>query len=269
VGIYKSRRGVRAVVVRIGGASQPTRGTLSTMLVVIAILVAAACSKSPTTPSAPSPAGTSSPPPSPLPPPPTTTRQISGRVISEDGTPVDGATVVLDDGFGQFSAPVVTAGNGFYQASARVQLPPFHYFGTQALITRSGYEETDGWAPGTTDTTQDFRLYRPLTVTAGDAVHLAISPDNSLCGFELEFRCRAIHIQAPTSGTIALDTMADDPANVFWILVGRPVDIQYPFTGTTHAVISVTAGSSALIQIMRPWVIPTLQEFTLKTSRIQ
>ena len=168
---------------------------------------------------------------------------------------------------GFFSVPVFTDRCGVFQASGTVYPPPFNDYGDEVLITRDGYEATDGWAPGTTDVTQDFRLYQPLTVTAGEAVHLTIGPDNSLCGLEIEFRCRPIYIRAPTSGTVVLDTVPDDPGFAFWITVGGPSDVQYPFVGTTHNAVVVPAGSSVVIQVMLDWV-SAPYGFTLRTSRI-
>jgi hypothetical protein len=176
--------------------------------------------------------------------------------------------VVTWDGFaGVYSDPVFTDGSGAFQVSAAVYPPPADDYGNEVVITRNGYEATDGWVPGTTDVTQDFLLYRPLTVTAGEAVHLTIGPDNSLCGWEIEFRCRPIHIRAATSGTVVLDTVPDDPGFAFWIIVGGPYDMQYPFVGTTHNAVLVSEGSSALIQVMTGWV-SAPYGFTLKTSRI-
>jgi hypothetical protein len=231
------------------------------MLSLITIFLATACSDNhTTTPAAPSQVQTSSPAP-------VQTRQINGRVLDEDGKSIEGARVVVWDGFaGVYSAPVLTDGSGVFQASATVYPPPFHDYGDEVLISKNGYEGTDGWVPGTTDVTQDFLLYRPLTVTAGEAVHLTLGPENSLCGWEIEFRCRPIYIRAPTSATVVLDTVPDDPASAFWIFAGGPYDMQYPFVGTTHNAVLVSAGSSALIQVMTGWV-SAPYGFTLKTSR--
>ena len=201
--------------------------------------------------------------PTPGPPAPVQTRQISGRVLDEDGNSIEGARVVVWDGFA--GVPVFTDGSGAFQASAPVYPPPFHDYGDEVLITRNGYEDTDGWVDGTTDVTQDFRLYRPLTVTVGEAVHLTLGPDNSLCGFDLEFRCRPIHIQAPTSGPVVLDTVPDDPGNAIWINLGGPYDVQYPFVGLTHNTVEVPAGSSALIQVMVVGWVSAPIGFTLRT----
>jgi hypothetical protein len=233
------------------------------MLSLITIVLATACSNNHTTPPvAPSQVQTSSPAP-------VQTRQISGRVLDEDAKPIEGARVLVWDGSaGVYSAPVLTDGSGVFQASATVYPPPFHDYGDEVSISKNGYEGTVGWAPGTTDVTQDFLLYRPLTVTAGEAVHLILGPDNSLCGLESEFRCRPIHIRAPTSGVVVLDTVPDDPGGVYWIIVGGPYDVTYPFVGTTHNGVLVSEGSSALIQVMEYWFAAAPSGFTLKTSRI-
>ena len=176
--------------------------------------------------------------------------------------PVAGATMTA---YG--SSPFVTDSSGSYHTSATVPPPPFHYFGTSVTIAKAGYEDTHGWAAGTGDTTQDFRLYRITSVTAGETLRLTLSSENSLCGLDDEFRCRAIHILVPSTGTLVLDTLTADPATPFWISLGGPADVHYPHQGVTHVTRSLTGGSTVLIQIMRPWQpLPTPLEFTLRTS---
>src|SRR6266849_2110049 len=130
-------------------------------------VLAAACSSNRTTTPSPS-APVQSPLPAPV-PAPTTTRQISGRVLDEDGIPLSGATVAIPGSPASSSSPAVTDGNGFYHTSATVPAPPSLTFGTEVTITKAGYEDTHGWAAGTGDTTQDFRLYRIMSITAGEA----------------------------------------------------------------------------------------------------
>jgi hypothetical protein len=37
---------------------------------------------------------------------------------------------------------------------------------------------------------------------------------------EVSFVCRIVHVTVPTSGTLVLDAIADDPANTFWLSIG-------------------------------------------------
>jgi hypothetical protein len=227
-----------------------------------ALMLAAACGGDPTAaPSAPTPVASN---PSSAPQPPTpVTRHLNGLVLDESGMPLPGARVEV---FSASSSPAVTDGNGYYDLAAMLMVSG-HVFGTDVTITKAGYEDTHAWVPGLDDLTQDFRLYRIMNITAGQSVHLAITPDNSLCGFEEEFRCRTLHVVAPSSGTLVLDTIADDPSTAFWIVIGDRFNVQYPFRGVIHISVSMNEQSTATVQILRPWQAPLApQGFMLETS---
>lgn len=234
-------------------------------LALSAIVLAGACSGHPApAPSAPSPAPNPSQPPRPSPTP--VTRHLNGVVRDENGVPVPGARLEM---FASSSAPVVTDGNGYYDMAAAL-LVSGQVFGNELTITKAGYETTHAWVPGLDDTTQDFRVYHVLTLAAGDSVHLAIDPDNSLCGLDDEFRCRTIRVVMPSSGTLALETIADDPSNAFWLAIGESFQFQYPFALRTQISTSMAAGSTVPVQVLRPWQAPPApQGFTLKTSESQ
>jgi len=168
--------------------------------------------------------------------------------------------------FSSSSSPVVTDGNGYYDLAAAL-LVSGNVFGNDVTITKAGYEDTHAWVPGLDDMMQDFGLYHVLTLAAGDSVHLAINPDNSLCGLDEEFRCRTIRVVMPSSGMLALETIADDPANAFWLAIGESFQFQYPFALRTQISTSMDAGSTVPVQVLRPWQAPPApQGFTLKTS---
>jgi hypothetical protein len=126
------------------------------------------------------------------------------------------------------SPAAVTDGNGYFDLAATL-LVSGHVFGTGVTITKAGYEDTHTWAAGLNDVTQDFRLYPIMNMAAGEAAHLAITPDNSLCGIEEEFRCRTVHVVMPSSGTLVLDTIAEDPSNAFWIVIGDRFNVHYRY----------------------------------------
>jgi hypothetical protein len=226
-----------------------------------ALLLAAACGGDRTAaPSAPTPAASNASPA--VPPRTSVTRHLNGLVLDENGMPVPGARVEMYSA----SPAAVTDDNGYYDLAAML-LVSGNVFGTDMTIAKGGYEDTHSWVAGLNDVTQNFRLYRIVNIAAGQAVHLAITPDNSLCGFEEEFRCRTVHVVMPSSGTLVLDTIADDPSNAFWIVIGERFNIQYPFHGVTHMSISANERSAATVQILRPWQASSApQGFTLQTS---
>ena len=137
---------------------------------IFVVVVASACNR--TQPSAPS--GVS--------PVQLVTRHFSGVVLTEDGGPVPAATVSFQpSGSPRNEEHTTTDGNGFYQLALD---QPASWAGTHARVTQALYEDTAvvvPWLPSQTDVTQNFRLYRSVTLAAGESAHLAITPDNSLC----------------------------------------------------------------------------------------
>ena len=131
--------------------------------------------------------------------------------MTEDDQPVPAATVNI-------SSPVTatTDGEGVYQLDV-YQLAL--WAGNWGWVTHPLYEDTRKivpWAPGQADVTQNCRLYRSMTLVAGEAARLAISPNNSVCtNDDAEFLYRMVHVTMPSSGTLLLDTIADDPSNTF------------------------------------------------------
>lgn len=167
---------------------------------------------------------------------------LSGRVLDEDGSPVPNATVVVGT-YGCCSAtPVHTDSSGAYQAVLTVvkvgPADPFYYAFTDVTITAPGFEETDTDAARTAETTtQDFRLFRPLTAPGTD-LHLHLDSNNSLCGIEGEFPCRPVHVSVPSGETVIVEVISDDPAQPAWLIAGKD---SYPLTGQTR--LSLAASS--------------------------
>jgi hypothetical protein len=109
------------------------------------------------------------------------TRHFSGIVLTEDGRPVPGATVFITwSGTSSRLVNATTDGNGSYQLA--LDQPAASAGTTGARVTHPLYHDSVNiyvyWAPGQTDVTKDFRLYRSV-MEAGDSSHLAITRDNS------------------------------------------------------------------------------------------
>ena len=101
-----------------------------------------------------------------------------------------------------------------------------------------------------------------MTLAAGESVHLAITPDNSVCeSDEVSFVCRIVHVTVPTSGTLVLDAIADDPSNTFWLSIG---DLE-SFQKVTHLSTSIDTATTVVVRVLRP---PNIAGggFTLKTA---
>jgi hypothetical protein len=191
------------------------------------------------------------------------TRHFSGVVLTEDGGPVPAATVSFQpSGTPRNEEHATTDGNGSYQLTLD---QPASWAGTHARVTQALYEDTAvvvPWLPSQTDVTQNFRLYRSVTLAAGESVHLAITPDNSWCtSDEVSFVCRIVHVTVPTSGTLVLDTIANDPSNTFWLSIG---DLE-AFQKVTHLSTSINTATTVVVRVLRP---PNIAGggFTLKTA---
>jgi hypothetical protein len=216
---------------------------------IFVVVVASACNR--TQPSAPSG----------VPPVQLVTRHFSGVVLTEDGGPVPAATVTFPPGSPGGWANATTDGNGFYQMALD---QPASWAGTHARVTQALYDDTAvvvPWLPSQTDVTQNFRLYRSA-LAAGESAHLAITPDNSWCtSDEVSFVCRIVHVTVPTSGTLVLDAIADDPSNTFWLSIG---DLE-SFQKVTHLSTSTDTATTVVVRVLRP---PNIDGggFTLKTA---
>jgi hypothetical protein len=217
------------------------------------VVVASACHQ----PSAP----TYVPPPVPF-----VTRHFSGVVLTEDGQPVPGATVSMN-------TTATTDGNGFYRLTLYEPAP---WAGGYAKVTHPLYENTVtlvGIDPAQTDVTKNFRLFRSVTLVAGESAHLAITPDSSLCdGADeyTEFLCRKVHVTVPSSGTLVLEAIGDDPSNPFWLWIG---DIQNSFQNVTHLSTSMDTATTVVVLVLTREVCLCMWRnvgvpggFTLKTA---
>jgi hypothetical protein len=185
-------------------------------------------------------------------------RHVYGVIADgDDGSPVAGASVSavnsalpskLTDGNGYFDLETPTGGGS--------------YPGNELVVSRAGYDGTRAWIAGNQNQRHDLRLYRPLNITAGSSTSVALSADNSSCGFDDEFQCRPVYIAAPSNGTLVMDIDPGDASGPSWLLIGN---LQYPFHGVTHAEIPVTPGSTVIAQILRDWTAPP-NLVTLRTT---
>lgn len=193
---------------------------------------------------------------------PAVVRHLDGVITDgEAGVPISGATITQPY---SSSTPATTDVNGQYTIAARLTGGDF---GTFVWISKPGYEDTHSFAAGSNDGRFDFKLYRPVTMTAGTAIRTAITADNSMCGFDDEFRCRLLHVTAPTTGTLIVETAADNPADPLWVKLGT--DVDYPVTTVTSLRVPATAGDVVTLLVFRPWSPPPSDTGVISTTMLQ
>jgi hypothetical protein len=210
----------------------------------------------PALPVAPSPA--TAPAPQPQAAPSGIVHGIGVVTDGDSGAPIAGATVTQP-----FSSvtPATTDGNGYYDIAVSESVWDY---GIPIWISKPGYDDTHGWADANDGKRHDFRLFRPITIAAGAATHVTISADNSLCGFDDDYRCRLVRVAAPSSGTLVVQSTADNPAKPIWLVTGTDVGLNV--ASTTNLSIPVTAGAVVDVLLYRFWSPPPTDAGTITTT---
>lgn len=210
----------------------------------------------------------------PAPPPVFVTAHLRGRVLEEGQLPVAGATVKVG---GSPGGSAVTDANGAFDIAVSInpQSRPLGFVFVN--IEKPGYErslsgasfESFGSPSGIADASQDYRLYRIRTITAGAAMRFAVAPDDPWCGFEGEWSCRIIRIRALGAGTLIVEAIPDNASGFGLVVSGV---YTYPFTLTPRLSIPVGAGQETSVDLLTgfDWVngkpVGLPQSVTLITS---
>jgi len=168
---------------------------------------------------------------------------ITGTVVDESGAPAPGATVKIASNGVAFGTAVTDVG-GRYSVTG----PAIAYFWGTA--DKSGYETTlrDSYfteSPGVLN----FRLFPSVRVAGGSSVHVAVTKDGSICGFDDEWFCRIVRVTAGQSGSLAIDGTADDSSLQAAVAIGT-VD---PGCCRAPAAKTVAAGDEVLVYVLFPW----------------
>jgi len=228
------------------------RRLLFTVLMLAIPLIA--CDGNPVQPTALPRTGTGFSPSSPeSSPPPAVT--ITGRVVDERGNGVASATVVT---FGTGNTRAQTDGDGRYSMDVPRSSGIF-----DARVDHPGYERHERYLSLVT-TPQDFMLRDIIRMVPGESLQLSVTPEDSLYGFDLEFRRRTVRVTAPANMRVEFEAIPDDP--LFFAGIAFGVMPTYPCCSSRHTV-TLPAGQEVSVHGLMGWGAARPQTFTL-TSRI-
>jgi len=207
--------------------------------VAASALLVSACSGTTTQPSQPIP-----PPASPAPAPaPAAPMTVTGSVVDENGAGLGGATVTL-------TTPDSSRVMGQTDASGRyaITIPTVAFYSGTA--DKPGYETTfrDSYflsAPHTLN----FRLFQPLRIVDGTSAHVTVTSDGAICGFDDEWFCRSVHVQASHAGMLSVDATSDDPSIRPTVSIRVVADPCCEAPGP----VMVGAGEDVLVYVMLWW----------------
>ena len=129
---------------------------------------------------------------------------LAGRVTDEMGDPVRGATVFAGSG-----VPSTTDGDGRFELTGVVGTCPCPH-GVEIRTSHPQFEFSVQTVPVGTRRFA-IQLRRPLRLTAGESRMVAVGPQDTLHGFELENRARPMRIVAPDDGVLRIQVSTETP----------------------------------------------------------
>ena len=194
----------------------------------------------------------------PTPSPPAATFRLSGLVIDGNDRPIPGAALRFYSGPG-----VVTAASDSAGAYAVVLDRPTHGF--DVWVEAGGHETASHFVAyrSSPEWVYDVRMHRIERMAAGNAVALSLKPDDPLCGFDLEYRCRKVRVTPESAGLMRLRVHADAPSTRAWLAVG---DVDYRTRVSASAEFQVSAGVEVVVSLLLDWTTQTVERLTLASS---
>jgi hypothetical protein len=133
------------------------------------------------------------------------------------------------------------------------------------LTDKAGYEPDDrGFIrPSGSTAVQSLRIYRIRRLVPGESTHIVVAPDDPHCGIDDEWVCRTVRVTSSSSGTIMIETVADNgAAPLSGLEVWRP---SYSCCAP-HQTISVSAGVEVIAHVLMVWTATASEGYTVSTS---
>ena len=238
------------------------------LFILLAIALAACDAGAPTEPSAVTrPTAVMQPSPAPPALPPAQAFSITGVVTGDGGAPMPGAVVTMAHWeAGRVNFPsVATDATGAYAITFSAN-PLGSGFVARAQVVAAGYEEY--WrslmaVPSGTTVVQNFRLYRIVSMTAGDSMPLSVPPDIGDCRGWVAEVCAIVRVVAPRDGNLRIEVLPSSGS------AAPPVEVccvNGDEQGGNPMTVPVAAEFGLELRIGMPRGLTTTQSFLVKTS---
>jgi hypothetical protein len=189
-----------------------------------------------------------------LEPSPAVTVKISGHVIDERGVGVAGATV-----FTYQAGSAQTDGGGAYS----IEVPSTSGL-IEAKVEHGGFERHERLLRAVT-TPQNFLLRDVIRIAAGQSQLMTVTPEDSLYGFDFEFRRRTVRVLASTEAVVEIEVVAENPPYLLGLAIG-PMP-TYPCC-SPRMTVNMRAGEEVSAHALMPWRMTEPHTLTL-VSRVQ
>jgi hypothetical protein len=128
---------------------------------------------------------------------------LSGIVTDEHGMPLAGATVRAT-ARGVLRS-TMTGPNGEYDLRAEIAIGS----GYEVAAERAGYESNSQFVKQP-EASQNFRLREVVRIGAGEFRTVVVTPDDTLYGFDYEYRARTVRVSAEQTGMLELEVVSHD-----------------------------------------------------------
>src|SRR5262245_28991587 len=187
--------------------------------------------------------------------PPSNTVTITGSVVDERGVGVSGATV-----FTYQTGSVHTDPSGTY----RIEVPITSGL-IEAKVEHRGYERHERLLRAV-ETPQNFLLRDVIRMAPGESRQVTVTPDDSLYGFDFEFRRRTVRVKSPITAAVEFEIVAEDPRYLIGLAFGTMP--AYPCC-STRTMVDMRAGEEVSAHALMAWTVSEPQTFTVMSRVLQ
>ena len=185
--------------------------------------------------------------------------RISGRVIDDENATVSNAHLTVW-GLGG-SLLIESDASGSFDVTT-----PVWQYGVGIWVEKPGFERAAHLAkvqPSDDEVRRDLRLHRVLRVAAGTSLRMSINPDDSLCGFDLEYLCRVVRITAASRGRIIVDAEPQRAAARFGLALAD--DLVFPSLSSAHLEQGVQPGAEVGVIVLLDGAAQASESVTFST----